>query len=70
VYLYFVAASAAMASRIVQGEEDLSSLDREEIFIADTAKLAQLFFEVQYKQKAEHGKHPIVDFKNCMILNT
>jgi len=63
VYLYFVAASAAMAF-LVQGEEELLSLNREDMFIADTAKLTQLFFEVQCNRKAKHGKQLLVGFKN------
>ena len=33
-------------------EEDLTSLDKEDIFIADTTKLARLFFVIQHKRKA------------------
>lgn len=31
-------------------EGDPTSLDKEEIFIADTTKLARLFFELEYKR--------------------
>ena len=37
-------------------EEDLTSLDKEDIFIADTTKLAHLFFEIQRKRKVG-GQH-------------
>ena len=48
-----------MAS-LVQEEEGLTSLDREDIFIADTTTLAKLFFEVQYNRKAEDSKQFVV----------
>lgn len=44
-----------MASRVVE-EETLTSLEREDTFIADTARLAQLFFELQHKQTERRSK--------------
>ena len=48
---------------------DLTSLDKEDIFIADTTTLARLFFELQYEQTVA-GQRATKDSKQLNVFST
>ena len=40
-----------MVSVVVESDKELTSLEKEDVFIANTIKLAKLVFEIHHEQK-------------------